>query len=237
MGRCLTGDADADAVRRGDEHRSANDDTACASLADLTLLGDAGDATMTMAAVLGVEIYLIISKKSRLRFDNVYFWSDSMTVLRYIQSNDLRLPVFEKRRVTAILEATTAGQWHYVSTDENPADVATRGTHKLERWLTAPTMLFDSARVPVYGGDTCIDSADSDNNDLIDRSLKNDCVVSDKEMQDRMVTMTTEDDEAACSDSIDCTDAEPHAVCIEDGKKTDLDAVCTAAVSTAASPK
>ena len=49
-----------------------------------------------MAAVLGVEIYLIISKESRLRFDGVYFWSDSMTVLRYIQSNDLRLPVFEK---------------------------------------------------------------------------------------------------------------------------------------------
>ena len=56
-----------------------------------------------MAAVLGVELYSILARELTTTFDNVCFWSDSMTALSYIQNHDIRLPVFECNRVRAII--------------------------------------------------------------------------------------------------------------------------------------
>ena len=53
-------------------------------------------------------------------------WSDSTTVLQWIDSLD-KQPVFVADRVAEILDLTTTDEWNYVKSSENPADAGTRG--------------------------------------------------------------------------------------------------------------
>ena len=58
-----------------------------------------------------------------------WFWTDSMSVLRYIENTSSRYKTFVAHRIKAIHEATRPEQWNYVSTDFNPADHASKGVH------------------------------------------------------------------------------------------------------------
>ncbi|UYV81279.1 hypothetical protein LAZ67_20000642 [Cordylochernes scorpioides] len=54
------------------------------------------------------------------------FWSDSKTVLAWIRSEAGRYKEFMANRVSKIQETTKGTDWRWVSTSENPADIATR---------------------------------------------------------------------------------------------------------------
>lgn len=73
-------------------------------------------------------------------------WTDSMVVLGWINAQSSCLKVYVANRVSQILEVTEAGQWNYVNTKENPADLISRGvsaglikTAKL--WWQGPSWL------------------------------------------------------------------------------------------------
>jgi hypothetical protein len=104
------------------------------------------------SAVLGTRSKETIRKElSELNIpaDKIFMWTDSTTVLRWINSESQRLPVFVANRVSEILESTQAEQWRYVPTDINPADDASRGLDAAvlgadHRWFTGPAFLYDS---------------------------------------------------------------------------------------------
>ncbi|XP_071963839.1 uncharacterized protein [Antedon mediterranea] len=98
------------------------------------------------AAVVSVKVASML--KEEIEYPNVteYFWTDSQVVIGYINNEAKRFNTFAANRVQQIHDASTSGQWHYVSSADNPADIASRGmdAEKLrdcERWWHGPAFL------------------------------------------------------------------------------------------------
>ena len=74
-------------------------------------------------------------------------WTDSTTVLQWINSNE-KQPIFVGNRVCEILEYTSVDQWNHVATKDDPADAGTRGMSaeilQLSRWVKGPHFLTNS---------------------------------------------------------------------------------------------
>ena len=97
------------------------------------------------AAVLAVEAAARLKKQLTLEVDCTFFYVDSAVVLGYINNEVKRFTKYVSRRVEIIRSFSSPSQWSYISTDINPADIATRPTtpEKLLRtsWLTGPELL------------------------------------------------------------------------------------------------
>lgn len=66
--------------------------------------------------------------RRELRIDGkVFFHTDSQAVLRFILTEQNRLPVFVANRVREIRNLTSPKSWCYVITKDNPADEGSRG--------------------------------------------------------------------------------------------------------------
>lgn len=74
-----------------------------------------------MAQVLTTEL------TASLRY--VALWTDSTTVLTWLQSDTRRFKVFVGTRVAEIQELTDWAAWRYVDSANNLADDITRGRH------------------------------------------------------------------------------------------------------------
>lgn len=73
-------------------------------------------------------------------------WTDSTTVLAWIQSDSCRFKVFVGTHIAEIQELTDSQAWRYVETSENPADDLTRGKTLKDlagksRWAQGPSFL------------------------------------------------------------------------------------------------
>lgn len=77
-------------------------------------------------AVLAVEMAELILNELDLKPDAVKFYCDSKVVLGYINNDSKRFFVYVHNRVHRIRRTTSPQQWHFVPTDKNPADLATR---------------------------------------------------------------------------------------------------------------
>ena len=92
--------------------------------------------------------------KKQLKIDNLeeFFWTDSKVVLGYINNDARRFHVFVANRVQRIRNHSNPGQWNYVSTETNPADIASRGATATalvdSDWFSGPKMLW-SPSIPV----------------------------------------------------------------------------------------
>ena len=78
--------------------------------------------------------------------DSVFFWTDSTTVLSYINNEAKRYHTFVANRVAVIRDSTDVSQWKYVNTELNPADVCSRGQGVKKfvtntSWLNGPEFL------------------------------------------------------------------------------------------------
>ena len=101
------------------------------------------------AACIAVKFVNIVTREMDYEFDRVCFWTDSMSVLRYIKNTTSRFHTFVANRLTTIHEGSSPDQWRYVPTSHNPADIASRGLNltnvksesNLERWLHGPEFL------------------------------------------------------------------------------------------------
>lgn len=56
-----------------------------------------------------------------------YFWTDSSTILRYLENEDKTYCTFVANRINKITNATDKSQWCFVPSEDNPADIASRG--------------------------------------------------------------------------------------------------------------
>lgn len=98
------------------------------------------------AAVLAVEMADLIHDELDLKIDSTKFYTDSKVVLGYIYNENRRFYVYVHNRVQRVRQTTRPEQWHYVCTENNPADHASRSvTPSLlaqTTWFTGPDFLY-----------------------------------------------------------------------------------------------
>ncbi len=99
------------------------------------------------AATLMVRVNHMLQKELKMHLDQVYFWTDSQTVLKYINNETSRFKTFVANRVEVIRNGSETSQWNYVPTECNPADDCSRGLSmekllKCERWFNGPQFLW-----------------------------------------------------------------------------------------------
>ena len=77
-----------------------------------------------MAAALSVKISKMLREELDVHVDDEIFWTDSQVVPGYINSDVRRFKVFVANRVQQIRDHTSAKQWHFIESSNNPADDA-----------------------------------------------------------------------------------------------------------------
>ncbi|XP_052757236.1 uncharacterized protein LOC128202123 [Galleria mellonella] len=97
-------------------------------------------------ALLGARLYKKIVSSLRLKFDKVYFWTDSTIVMGWVRMSPHLLKTFVQHRVTEINELTGDAIWLHVNGKNNPADLASRGAYldilvDCTLWWHGPTFL------------------------------------------------------------------------------------------------
>lgn len=97
------------------------------------------------AAVLATEMADLIIDELDIDFHKVTFYTDSRIVLGYIHNTSRRFYVYVANRVARIRKSTSPEQWHFVSTEHNPADHGTRSVPanmlKETNWFKGPSFL------------------------------------------------------------------------------------------------
>jgi hypothetical protein len=97
-------------------------------------------------AVMSVRLAETLQNELDLKISRVLFWTDALTVLRYIQNEEKRWKIFIANRIAEIRESTEPAQWKFVPGPQNPADAATRGLPANEiqsssTWFQGPEFL------------------------------------------------------------------------------------------------
>ncbi|KAI7804924.1 hypothetical protein IRJ41_023810 [Triplophysa rosa] len=104
------------------------------------------------AAVLAVEMADLIHDELNLKLDYTKFYTDSKVVLGYIYNESRRFYVYVHNRVQRIRQTTKPEQWHYVRTEDNPADHASRSISASSlaqtTWLKGPNFLLNPLDKP-----------------------------------------------------------------------------------------
>ncbi|GFS58725.1 integrase catalytic domain-containing protein [Trichonephila clavipes] len=86
------------------------------------------------------------SVKHALKISNIktYFWTDSSTVLTWIIRRE-QWSVFVANRISEIRKLKTSEDWFHISTDQNPADILSRGCGPKQlqkrKWWQGPDWL------------------------------------------------------------------------------------------------
>ncbi|GFU41209.1 putative RNA-directed DNA polymerase from transposon X-element [Trichonephila clavipes] len=92
---------------------------------------------------------LYSSVKHALKISNIktYFWTDSSTVLTWIIRRE-QWSIFVANRISEIRKLTTSEDWFHISTDQNPADILSRGCGPKQlqkrKWWQGPDWLKNS---------------------------------------------------------------------------------------------
>lgn len=119
------------------------------------------------AAVLAVELADLISEKLDIQLDSTPFYTDSKVVLGYIYNEVRRFYVYVSNRVIRIQRSSDPDQWHYVPTNQNPADHAKHSVsaHQLTatNWFAGPKFLLSQNKnIPESSYDLTEPSLDAD---------------------------------------------------------------------------
>lgn len=97
-------------------------------------------------ALIGSRLANFICKAHRSKPNRRYFWCDSMTVLGWLRSDARNYKPFVSHRVGEIVENSEVREWHWVPSELNVADDATRGKLKTlnveSRWIAGPSFLL-----------------------------------------------------------------------------------------------
>ena len=104
------------------------------------------------AALYAARLKKTIEDEMDFKFDKIFLWSDSTTVLSWIKNFKLKHKMYIGNRIAEIRDLTNTNQWNYVNTKDNPADQGTRGltaTEMTEKsfWLQGPHFLLSSSDI------------------------------------------------------------------------------------------
>lgn len=79
------------------------------------------------AALLAAKLVYEVSQIMNIPQSKIFAWSDSTVVLAWIAGEPGRWTTFVSNRTSEILTSLDRDQWRHVRTDQNPADIASRG--------------------------------------------------------------------------------------------------------------
>ena len=100
------------------------------------------------AGVIAAPLKTKVMEEINVEIKKVFFWCDSKTVLNYILNEHSNFGVYVAHRINEILENSSVSQWHYIPSNMNVADDATRGISFKQfgtnsRWFTGPNFLLN----------------------------------------------------------------------------------------------
>ena len=100
------------------------------------------------AAVLAVQMDATLASEisADVHLQPSVYWTDSMIVLAYLQDDSKRYQTFVGNRVAKIRSHSESSQWRHVPSEQNPADLASRGTLSVahlasSEWFNGPKFL------------------------------------------------------------------------------------------------
>ena len=107
------------------------------------------------ALQLGAQLaHTLCSNLERITFKKITLFSDNESALQWVRNDQCTMP-YVKNRVHKIRELTSNVQILHVSSEDNPADLLTRGitfkkfhTKKLDFWFKGPSWLVDDTHWP-----------------------------------------------------------------------------------------
>ena len=80
--------------------------------------------------------------------NQVFLWSDSSTVMQWLNAFEKKQQIFVANRIGEILENTKLGEWNHIPGAQNPAHLGTRGMSANEvassMWLNGPAWLSEN---------------------------------------------------------------------------------------------
>lgn len=100
------------------------------------------------AAVVGARHGTSIMKSLSINVDKIFYWSDSRTVISWLQADAKRIKgQYVAFRVAEIQDTTNVANWRYVPSKKNVADDATKWSKLAEldvrnRWFNGPEYLW-----------------------------------------------------------------------------------------------
>ena len=101
------------------------------------------------AALCSVLLNKLSLEKHDLLKDSATHWTDSITVLQWLHSEDRKQKVFVANKAAKILQASTIDGWKHIKGKLNPSDIGTRSitSEKLSEsdWLSGPNWLKDQS--------------------------------------------------------------------------------------------
>ena len=111
------------------------------------------------AAVLLARLVNRVLEIFTHQFEHIYYWTDSRITLAWIQSCPSRWRTFVLNRVAEIQRISDQNRWFHVQSNNNPADLITRGTTLQELvdnklWWNGPQDIINLAQpVQPYNAD------------------------------------------------------------------------------------
>ncbi|KAI7805170.1 hypothetical protein IRJ41_000825 [Triplophysa rosa] len=101
------------------------------------------------AVLTGAQLARVAQAELTLPIQHITLWTDSTTVLTWLNSESCRFKVFVGTRVAEIQDLTEQHTWKFVPSSQNPADDITRGRTLRElgpdsHWHLGPSFLRDS---------------------------------------------------------------------------------------------
>ena len=98
------------------------------------------------AAEVAANVDKMLKRDLQMELHQSAFWTDSTTVLKYIENNTSRFKTFVANRVSNIWVSTKPAQWRFINTSTNPAACASRGLTAAKLmsdldWIQGPTFL------------------------------------------------------------------------------------------------
>lgn len=153
-----------------------------APLKDLTLA-----RVELLAATIAARLAKYIVDNFVGSIKDVKFWTDSQIVLCWVKSSKLK-DIFVQNRVHEIKRKSSTNQWGYVKSEENPADLMTRGI-KLkqllasEAWWKGPVWLIGSRERPAYEAQI----NDMEENDVVNMEH---CMLTSCDNQEKLIDVS-----------------------------------------------
>ena len=91
----------------------------------------------------------MITREIEYSIDDIFYWTDSMSALKYIMNTKTRFHTFVANRLAVIHESSDISQWNYIETKQNPADLASRGAsiekfRRNSQWFIGPDFLWET---------------------------------------------------------------------------------------------
>ena len=92
-------------------------------------------------------VSLQINSKLKLKFNQVFLWSDSSTILKYLKNEKANFGQYIMHRSNEITNNSNLQDWRYIPSDLNVADNCSGGTKfndlsNKHRWIIGPSFLY-----------------------------------------------------------------------------------------------